>query len=197
MTTNNNTTSTTTSTNPKIYTFGHACKKCGTFERYFHKNICVACKKAANTKFRNDNATYMKDYFTSIDHKLTNKLYLSMYRQKLTMDRLAIDHDVDSIVNAFKHVDYTLDDLKAHLESKFVGEMSFDNYGEIWELDHVISIYTCVKNDVLEFNEVHSLDNLQPLLIKHNRQKRSKSMKEFLASNPSAAALYDKNGETK
>lgn len=195
MTTNNN----NNQQNSKTYTHSDACKRCKTFERYVQRNVCIACKKADNSEFRANNSNYMKNYFKAIDNKLTNKLYLSMYRQLKTMDRLEIDSDIDSIVNAFNHVDYSLDDLKAHLESKFVGEMSFENYGEIWELDHVISINTCVKNGVTEFKEVHSLDNLQPLFTMHNRQKRCKTMKEFLASNSVAASLYNnnKNGQTK
>ena len=180
----------------KTYTHTDACKRCETFERYVQHDACVACKKADNSAYRANNSTYMKDYFKAIDNKLANKLYLSMYRQLKTMDRLEIDHDIDSIVNAFNHVDYTLDDLKAHLESKFVADMSFQNHGEIWELDHVISINSCVKNGVIEFNEIHSLDNLQPLFKKHNRQKRCKTMKEFLASNSVAASLY-KNKDNK
>ena len=70
--------------------------------------------------------------------------------------------------------------------------MSFDNYGEVWELDHVISINTCINNQVYDLNEVHSLQNIQPLFKAHNRQKNSKSMTEFLEENKHLVSLYDK-----
>ncbi|MBT2771335.1 hypothetical protein J7J47_03705 [Halomonas sp. ISL-60] len=188
MSTNNK--QTTTTLNSKTYTHTDACKRCKTFERYIQRDVCVACKKADNSKFRTTNENYMKDYFSDLDNKLTNKLYLSMYRQLKTMKRLKIDSEINSIVNAFHHVDYTLAELKAHLESKFVGEMKWENYGDVWELDHIISINSCVKNNILDFNMVHSLVNLQPLFSAHNKQKRCKSMQEFLSNNASLSSLY-------
>jgi len=182
----------TTKTTTRIFTHIKACNNCHTYERYINSNRCVACRKIKNAEYRNKNKDYMKRYFNNINHKLTNKLYLSMYRQLGTMERLNNDAGIDSIVNAFHHVDYSIDDLKAHLESKFVGDMSFDNYGEVWELDHVISINTCINNQVYDLNEVHSLLNIQPLFKAHNRQKNSKSMVEFLEENKHLASLYDK-----
>jgi len=41
-------------------------------------------------------------------------------------------------------------------------------------------------------NEVHSLQNIQPLFKAHNRQKNSKSMAEFLEENKHLVSLYDK-----
>jgi len=114
----------TTKTNSRIFTHTSACNNCHTFERYINSNRCVACRKIKNAEYRTKNKDYMKRYFHNIDHKLTNKLYLSMYRQLGAMERLNIESGIDSIVNAFHHVDYSLDDLKAHLESKFVGYLS-------------------------------------------------------------------------
>lgn len=66
-------------------------------------------------------------------------------------------------------VNFTLDELVAHLESQFVKEMTWENYGTFWEVDHVKPKSKC---DTLQ--EAWQLSNLQPLTITQNRQKYNK-----------------------
>lgn len=68
-----------------------------------------------------------------------------------------------------KFVDYSLQDLITHLESKFKPEMTWNNYGEYWHLDHIkpLSLF----NLELEFKDAWSLSNLQPLEAKLNWSK--------------------------
>jgi hypothetical protein len=66
-------------------------------------------------------------------------------------------------------VNYTIEELKAHLEAQFVEEMAWDNYGTVWELDHIKPLSKCAS-----FNEAWTLTNLRPLTIFANRSKGSK-----------------------
>jgi len=63
-------------------------------------------------------------------------------------------------------VDYTLNELKNHLESLFTPGMTWDNYGRYgWHIDHIkpkVSFHYEYPED-LEFKECWSLSNLQPL----------------------------------
>jgi len=63
-------------------------------------------------------------------------------------------------------VDYTIEELIQHLESQFVGDMNWDNYGPLWEVDHVKPKSLCDS-----FEEMWKLSNLQPLLVAENRSK--------------------------
>lgn len=69
-------------------------------------------------------------------------------------------------------VGYTLQELTAHLESKFSAGMSWDNM-DLWEIDHVIPksafSYTCDTD--ASFKDCWSLNNLQPLWNADNRRK--------------------------
>jgi hypothetical protein len=65
-------------------------------------------------------------------------------------------------------VDFTLDELKWHLEKQFRDGMTWGNYGSYWQVDHVKPLSKCVF-----FAEAWTLDNLQPLTADENRSKHN------------------------
>jgi len=79
--------------------------------------------------------------------------------------------------STFDLVDYTVDDLKIHLESLFEPGMSWDNYGiNGWEIDHrkPDSWFSYDSTDHTEFAASWALSNLQPKWAKLNRSKGNK-----------------------
>lgn len=75
-----------------------------------------------------------------------------------------------------KLVNYTLNDLKRHLESKFTIWMNWDNYGSYWQIDHIkpVSSFSYKTFNDSDFKKCWSLSNLQPLekeinFLKHNK----------------------------
>lgn len=76
------------------------------------------------------------------------------------------------------------DELKLYIESKFISDMNWDNYGKVWHIDHIIP---CNFFD-LE-NEYHqklcfNFRNLQPMMAIENLSKNNKitidDFQEFL-----------------
>lgn len=63
--------------------------------------------------------------------------------------------------------------FKKYIESKFTEEMNWDNYGKVWDLDHIIPLSTSkTEEDVFKLNHY---SNLQPLNSYINRYiKRDK-----------------------
>jgi hypothetical protein len=70
-------------------------------------------------------------------------------------------------------VGYTVTDLMAHLEPQFTPEMTWDNYGSYWHLDHLVPQYYFEYDsyDHPHFRACWSLDNLQPLEAEKNLRK--------------------------
>ena len=70
-------------------------------------------------------------------------------------------------------VGYTFEDLTKHLESQFTPEMSWENYGSYWEIDHIIpqNIFSILSADDKQFKICWSLMNLRPLEKSLNRQR--------------------------
>lgn len=74
-------------------------------------------------------------------------------------------------------VDYTLEELKAHIENLFQPGMSWDNYGKYgWHIDHKtpVSSFNIGSYDCEDFKKCWSLENLQPLWAKDNLRKGNK-----------------------
>lgn len=72
-----------------------------------------------------------------------------------------------------KVLGYIWPELKSHLESQFDEEMSWDNWGEVWEIDHIKPISSfryCSINDP-EFLECWGLQNMRPLTKEENVKK--------------------------
>ena len=81
-------------------------------------------------------------------------------------------------------VNFTIDQLKAHLEKLFKPGMTWENYGTVWEIDHKIPIaaFNFEAPEHIDFRLCWSLKNLQPLEALKNRSKGSKLEKPFQPS---------------
>jgi hypothetical protein len=73
----------------------------------------------------------------------------------------------------FDIIGIEVNELKKHLESKFVDGMSWDNYGlHGWHIDHIIPL--CSAKDEYELLELFYYTNLQPLWAEDNLKKNGK-----------------------
>lgn len=69
-------------------------------------------------------------------------------------------------------LDYSVDDLKKHLERQFAKGMTWDNFGE-WHIDHIVPVVSFNLSEYgdKEFKACWALSNLRPLWAKENRDK--------------------------
>jgi len=74
------------------------------------------------------------------------------------------------------YLGYTWADLRAHLEAQFTPAMSWENWGDVWELDHIkpLSSFRYESLDDPLFRECWALSNLRPLPRKENATKGAK-----------------------
>nr|CAI9751344.1 endonuclease VII [uncultured phage]CAI9752228.1 endonuclease VII [uncultured phage] len=70
-------------------------------------------------------------------------------------------------------VPYNLEQLKQHLGSQFTSEMSWNNYGSYWEIDHIIpqNLFNIIIAESRDFQICWSLLNLRPLEKSANRSR--------------------------
>jgi hypothetical protein len=73
-----------------------------------------------------------------------------------------------------KDLGCSLEELKVYLESKFQDGMSWENYGTVWEIDHIKPLSRYDLTDCRIQAELVHYTNLQPLLIEENRKKGNK-----------------------
>ncbi len=80
-------------------------------------------------------------------------------------------------------VGYKLDDLKYHLQKKFLPGMNWGNYG-MWHIDHIIPIsaFNFEGPEDIDFKRCWSLKNLRPLWATENIKKHAKLNSSFQPS---------------
>lgn len=73
----------------------------------------------------------------------------------------------------FDLLGYSADDLRSHLEVRFLPGMTWENYGK-WHVDHVIPLaaFNYERPEHLDFRRAWALSNLQPLWAADNIRKR-------------------------
>jgi hypothetical protein len=102
-------------------------------------------------------------YQTDIEFKLINRLRNRLY--------LAIKGN-SKTSSAIKDLGCSIEELKKYVESKFLPGMTWDNWGEVWELDHIIALWKFDFEDPIQFKQAVHYTNLQPLTKqkKHNNE---------------------------
>ncbi len=78
-------------------------------------------------------------------------------------------------VGAFRHLSFSVEELRNHLERQFLPGMKWDNYGT-WHVDHIIplSSFRVEDPECDDFVRAWALTNLRPLWAKDNMRKGKK-----------------------
>ena len=142
-----------------------------------------------NEETREKNRKYMREYYHKHKterqryRKENKELYRIWYREKRKLDinyRLAhnLRRRLRGLLNGIYKtnsvlilLDCSIEQLKKYLEKQFKKGMSWNNYGKVWELDHIIP---CCKFDLTKQTQqkkCFNFRNLQPLTIYENRSK--------------------------
>ena len=135
--------------------------------KYYQKNKDNI--RAHNTTYRN------KKYHTDPCYKLRQTVKVSI-RQALKGGKGG--------QSFLPYVDWTIQELKEHLESKFEPWMTWENHGVChptenrWHIDHIMPQSVLLEGvetmDHPKFRECWALKNLQPLEARENMSKGSK-----------------------
>ena len=133
------------------------------------KNLELQYKR--NKEWQIKNKDKINDYKRTWYKKIKNKLNQCM--------STGIYHSLKGNKKG-KHwedlVEYDFKDLKERLESLFTSEMSWDNYGSYWHIDHIkpVSLFDFNSYKDKTFKDCWALSNLQPLERIENLRKGNK-----------------------
>tara|TARA_R110000796_G_C14349223_1_gene411357 strand:+ start:75 stop:635 length:561 start_codon:yes stop_codon:yes gene_type:complete len=72
----------------------------------------------------------------------------------------------------FKYLGISADEFRQYLESQFDDNMSWDNYGSYWEIDHIKEIENFDLSKTEHILECWNYKNLRPLSVEKNRTRR-------------------------
>ena len=103
---------------------------------------------------------YNNDPIFRLRHVLRNRLHCAVKRES-------------KAGSAIRDLGCSIEFLKAHLESKFLPGMSWDNYGK-WHIDHIVPLNSFDLTDEKHVKIVCNYNNLQPLWAEDNIKKGDK-----------------------
>lgn len=144
----------------------HKCPKCQADYITAKSREESAKKKTDSERRKKYNDWYRNKLRTDVSYRLTSHMRTLMHR---ALGKAKAGRSWKTFV------DYSLEELMAHLERQFLPGMSWENKGD-WHIDHIIprSSFEYSSPDDPEFKKCWSLSNLQPLWALDNIRKNAK-----------------------
>ena len=161
--------------------------------RVEHKEDLAEKAKIYDKTRKEERKVYMKEYNTKYYKKNKSKINAQMLDRKKKNPMIRIANNLRSgllhaIKNEYKSgsavrdLGCSIDELKNRFELLFYThpktgeEMTWDNYGEKWHIDHIVPliVFDLTIGDHLIFACHYT--NLQPLWMEHNESKKDKIM---------------------
>lgn len=143
------------------------------FQQYYVQHLSEIKKQWATTGFKNYKRQYKKfrrqrDPIFRMRENVSNAILRALKKGKS-------DKAGQSIIHC---LGYTIQELKEHLGNLFDQQMTWENYGKYWHIDHIIPQsdlpYASMTDD--NFKACWALTNLRPLEAKQNiREGASRS----------------------
>lgn len=125
-------------------------------------------KTRSKSKFKNNrNAKLKEKRKVDLQFKLQENLRSRLYKATVRLQKAG---------SAIKDLGCSIEELKIHLQAKFYGDMTWDNYGSYWVIDHIIPLAAFDLTDREQFLKAAHYTNLQPLTEEHNQIKLDKVM---------------------
>lgn len=171
------------------------CKECTNTWRKFNKTKVneyarnwIARKKAEDPNWKpvtKEKLTeYQHTYYLKNVEKIKYRTLLSQrklkkdpFKRMLANIRVLITFSIPEEhrnLSTLELVGCSKEYLKKHIESQFVGEMSWDNYGSVWVVDHIVPRIRFNMADPEEQKTAFGFENMQPLFTEQNRTKHAR-----------------------
>ncbi len=151
-----------------------------------HKEEINERHKEYNKKNKEKGAEYRKIYFKKNKRKIIARHnQWAMGKRKDDINYKIKGNLCNRMVQALqrksksmttmKLIGCTIEELKQHLESQFIEDMTFDNYGYYgWHIDHIKPCVLFDLSDPEQQKQCFHYTNLQPLWAKDNLSKGAK-----------------------
>jgi signal recognition particle GTPase len=160
--------------------YHHANKeKCNRASREYYNKHRERLSKANsewNKAHREQVNAWLREWSKEYKKKNPNvKIYHALRRRLSTAVRKYGKDREWTNIKTEELIGCTIQELMAHLESKFVDGMSWDNYGvDGWHIDHIVPCSAFDFNNEDDAKRCNHYTNLQPLWAADNIRKRDK-----------------------
>lgn len=143
-----------------------------------NKKRLLAINKKWREEHRDERREYMRTYMaTYIPERLASDLAFKLSRYLRSRLYKAI-RGYQKAGSAVKDLGCSIEFLIAYLQEQFYGDMSWDNYGSYWEIDHIEELHTFDLTDRKQFLKAVHYTNLQPMTIPEHQKKTAKNKRK-------------------
>lgn len=203
------------------YFTGKPCKNDHISERYVKNGCCIACAGLKLQNWRKNNSEKRKKQSdkdreqNKTKAKLWNKVWQAANRPKVNAKRkLNKENNINfklglnlrvrlygAIKNspksgsAVRDLGCSVEFLKQRLEVQFQNDMTWENWGTVWEIDHIEPLCSFDLTDREQLLKACHYTNLRPLMKLDNRRKIAEDVKKKLTlfTNELQALFEDEN----
>lgn len=183
---------------------GIICKKCNVCKETkslesFYKNkqlsdglsrMCITCEKA--NRDRDHQSEYNKGYKQVPENKARRQEKKKQRKEndpEYKLEENIRSRQRHAIIKGKKLAPNkelwgeSITFIRSHIQDQFHSDMTWDNYGELWELDHILPCAAFDMNDLEEQKICFNWQNLQPLIRKDNNRKKDKIYRDLFDMN--------------
>jgi hypothetical protein len=140
--------------------------------RFGIDSICKSCRKYKEKEWRNNNKEKLNQY------RKNKKAIDPQFKLKQTLRLRLLDalkrNNTTKRHSALILLSCSIEQCKQHIENQFKPEMSWNNHGSYWEIDHIKPCDSFDLTDIEQQKQCFHYTNLQPLTISENRSKKNK-----------------------
>ena len=164
---------------------------------YVKKNMEKTKKYQKQWRLKNKDT--IRKYMIKNREKINGCVRISRQKQRDTIPEYRLRQNLKSRIwialksannskheNTMKYVGCSLDELKKYLEKQFIKNMSWNNYGSVWHLDHCVPCNNFDLSKDIEVKKCFNYNNMKPMFAKENLSKQnfySEPTLTFLFSN--------------
>jgi len=132
-------------------------------------------QRNATLKYKETRNKRHRIYQTNFMYRLNKNISSGIFNSLKTNNFSKNGRHWETLVN------FTLQELKFHLETQFDSNMNWENHGSYWHVDHIIPLasLTFDSEEHENFKLLWSLGNLQPLFGPENLSKSKKIVINF------------------
>jgi hypothetical protein len=159
----------------------HRCRECNGVSLCIHdrlKEFCISCggKQICEHKTRRSICKICKGGGVCFHNKIrtTCKICSPFTHLKAIVSCRVWNHlKNNKHKKSIEYLGCNIQHYREYLENQFLEDMTWENYGELWEIDHIIPIMYN-KPDLLTVEHRLHYKNTQPLYVRLNRMKKNR-----------------------
>lgn len=185
------------------YKFCNKCKQWLNIDNFYSSKDhwdgltthCNKCRKETSRKYYDDNPDKLKELKEY--HRKYSNIWKKTKRPKIIKVSENIGKSIKNYLRGIYkknrrtmvYVGCTMEELKQHLESQFDENMSWENYGDYWQIDHIIPVTSFDLTKEEDLMKCWNYKNLRPFPSDDNLKKS-----DFLPDGTRARDLVEKIG---